>query len=241
LRAIAYVAAPGTFKFSVNGHLASDNQLGAYTQFDQRVLYDSLDVTALLVEGCNALGVILGTGWYGIPSQQWGANRHGIVHLAIALKNGSSITVVSDSSWDVTQGESTRLIILGFNLTAINSLGHDYQARSFRTMSTRASTTMRASSNQVGKMHSRTLIHALTHSHARSHTRSHALSHTHSYALPCALGWDSCAFANASAWKPVCAAAWPANITLSPQTVPQKRMEAFAPKEQVRRVDGTTD
>jgi alpha-L-rhamnosidase len=63
-RAVAYVGAPGTFKFSVNGHPASDNQLGAYTQFDRRVLFDSLDVTALLVKGCNALGFILGTGWY---------------------------------------------------------------------------------------------------------------------------------------------------------------------------------
>lgn len=42
-----------------------------YTQFDARVLYSTLNVTHMLLPGCNALGIVLGTGWYGLESQPW--------------------------------------------------------------------------------------------------------------------------------------------------------------------------
>eukprot|EP00935_MAST-01C_sp_MAST-1C-sp1_P000365 g365.t1 len=114
-KATAHVAAPGTFKLLVNDQIASNHVLGAYSQFDTRVLYDSLDITPLLLPDCNALGIILGTGWYGMSdmvggdgrhhNEQWGSWRHGIVHVSVTFKNGSVVqTAASDAEWTGAQG-----------------------------------------------------------------------------------------------------------------------------------------
>lgn len=42
--------------------------LGTFTTFQQRLLYDVWDVTALVSPGCNTLGVMLGNGWYSQPT-----------------------------------------------------------------------------------------------------------------------------------------------------------------------------
>jgi len=49
--------------------MRTDNtELGQFVTFQKRTLYDVFDVTSLLHEGCNALGVMLGAGWWAEPS-----------------------------------------------------------------------------------------------------------------------------------------------------------------------------
>ncbi len=64
VRARLYVCGLGYAKAWLNGALVDDHELGPATVFRRRVLYDVVDVTPLLRPGANALGVMLGRGWW---------------------------------------------------------------------------------------------------------------------------------------------------------------------------------
>lgn len=61
----AYIAVAGLYELYINGSRVGDHRLDpAYTRFDRRTLYLTHDVTQLLKQGNNAIGVLLGNGWY---------------------------------------------------------------------------------------------------------------------------------------------------------------------------------
>lgn len=61
----AYIAVAGLYELYINGSRVGDCRLApAYTRFDRRTLYLTHDVTQLLKQGDNAVGVLLGNGWY---------------------------------------------------------------------------------------------------------------------------------------------------------------------------------
>ncbi len=63
--ATAYVTALGLYELWINGRRVGDHVLAPeWTDFRQRVQYQTYDVTGLLRGGQNAIGVLLGDGWY---------------------------------------------------------------------------------------------------------------------------------------------------------------------------------
>lgn len=59
----AYVCGLGYYELTINGQKAGDSVLTPlFTRYDRTVLYDTIDVTNLLKQGDNALGVVLGNG-----------------------------------------------------------------------------------------------------------------------------------------------------------------------------------
>jgi alpha-L-rhamnosidase len=65
VRARLYVTALGVYEVQLNGITAGDHVLApGWTSYPDRLVYQTLDVTGLLHEGWNALGAILGDGWY---------------------------------------------------------------------------------------------------------------------------------------------------------------------------------
>ena len=63
----AYIVAAGLYELSINGQKVGDHFLDpAFTDYGKRLLYVTYDVTDLLSKGDNAVGVILGNGWYTI-------------------------------------------------------------------------------------------------------------------------------------------------------------------------------
>ena len=68
VRARLYIFGLGAYHAFVNGAPASPSVLFPFTEFEKRVTYDVLDVTRALLPGCNAMGVLLGNGWYSQPS-----------------------------------------------------------------------------------------------------------------------------------------------------------------------------
>lgn len=61
----AYIAVAGLYELYINGARIGDHRLDpAYTRFDRRTLYLTHDVTGMLKHGDNAIGVLLGNGWY---------------------------------------------------------------------------------------------------------------------------------------------------------------------------------
>ena len=72
-RATAYVCGLGYCEMSINGTKVGDRQLDpGFTDYTKRVLYATYDVTELLRSGRNAIGAILGAGWYDTPAiDEW--------------------------------------------------------------------------------------------------------------------------------------------------------------------------
>ncbi|MEO6151102.1 MAG: alpha-L-rhamnosidase N-terminal domain-containing protein, partial [Mucilaginibacter sp.] len=61
----AYIAVAGLYELYINGQKTGNHRLDPmYTRFDRRTLYVTYDVTAQLQQGKNAIGVLLGNGWY---------------------------------------------------------------------------------------------------------------------------------------------------------------------------------
>lgn len=104
----AYIVAAGLYELYINGQRIGDHRLDPmYTRFDRRNLYVTYDVTAELQKGKNALGILLGNGWYNHQSTAvwyfdkawWRARPAFCMDLRITYSDGTVETVVSDASW----------------------------------------------------------------------------------------------------------------------------------------------
>jgi alpha-L-rhamnosidase len=110
-RATAYVTALGAYELRLNGQKVGNDVLTpGWTQFNKRVYYQAYDLTGLVQPGTNTLGVILGDGWYGsdIANQgsrlNYGGTPRLLAQLVIQFSDGTTQTVVSDSSWKASYG-----------------------------------------------------------------------------------------------------------------------------------------
>ena len=76
-QARAYIAAAGLYEFYINGEKVGDHRLSpAFTRFDRRLSYLTYDITHQLSFGDNALGIVLGNGWYNLQSVAvWGFGK----------------------------------------------------------------------------------------------------------------------------------------------------------------------
>lgn len=113
LSARAYIVAAGLYELYVNGEKIGDHRLSpAYTRYDRRNLYVTYDLTKNMREGHNALGVILGNGWYNFQSiavwdyerAPWRNRPAFCMDVRITYKDGSEETVRSDKSWKTATG-----------------------------------------------------------------------------------------------------------------------------------------
>jgi len=111
-----YIAGLGYSIAYINGQRVGNNMLDmAWAQFGKQVLYNTFDVTSMLREGENALGVMLGNGWYNpMPIkmfQHWNLRDYLTVgkpclkaQLHITFSDGSTQTIVTDQSWKSGKG-----------------------------------------------------------------------------------------------------------------------------------------
>lgn len=104
----AYIACAGLYELSLNGQKVGNHRLDPmYTRFDRRTLYVTYDVTNQLQNGSNAIGVLLGNGWYNHQStavwdfhkSQWRARPTFCLDLRITYDDGSVETVSSGKDW----------------------------------------------------------------------------------------------------------------------------------------------
>lgn len=108
-RALVSVSGLGYYELYLNGKKVGDQVLDpAQTNYDQYALYSAFEVTGLLKRGENAAGIMLGDGWYN-QDKAFGANfSYGKPKLIFQMKmvygDGSSETLVSDTSWQWAEG-----------------------------------------------------------------------------------------------------------------------------------------
>ncbi|HXH49920.1 MAG TPA: family 78 glycoside hydrolase catalytic domain, partial [Terriglobia bacterium] len=107
VRARAYVTALGYYELHINGKKIGDKVLDpAWTVYPKRVLYSTYDVTSVLKDGANAIGVMLGGGW---ATQEAGGPAYYkapalLFQLNIELADGKTVSVSSDTSWKTSAG-----------------------------------------------------------------------------------------------------------------------------------------
>lgn len=112
LAARLYVSSMGLNEVFVNGQLASDGLLNpGWTVYQERILVDCLDVTALLQAGRNVLAAELSDGWwrgrFGFmnATDNYGTQLGFIGQLEVRYPDGSREVIVSDQSWKCSSAE----------------------------------------------------------------------------------------------------------------------------------------
>ncbi|MBL7645485.1 MAG: family 78 glycoside hydrolase catalytic domain [Candidatus Hydrogenedentes bacterium] len=106
VRANVFASGLGVYQLFLNGQRVGKDELApGWTHFKKRVQYQAYDVTDLLREGDNAIGMLLGNGWWGgCMAGAWkDGNHRGIAQLEITYANGEKEIVVSDESWRGTE------------------------------------------------------------------------------------------------------------------------------------------
>jgi alpha-L-rhamnosidase len=110
-RATLYASARGLFDLHLNGRVVTNDVFAPeWTDYDKRIHYRTYDVTDLIKKDANALGAVLGDGWYsGYVGWQETRGRYGLqnsllLQLEIELKDGTRRTVITDDSWRCAAG-----------------------------------------------------------------------------------------------------------------------------------------
>lgn len=114
-RAMLYISGLGYFEAHINGEKVGDDYLStAYTSYDKHILYRAFDVTEMINAGDNAIGVILGNGFYNCftidpwqtATAPWRDVPKLLCELHIEYDDGEEI-VKSDTSWQCVRGPIT--------------------------------------------------------------------------------------------------------------------------------------
>ena len=107
-RARVYVTGLGSYILHINGQrVGKDFFTPGWTDYDKKVQYQVYDVTAMLENGKNAVGAILGNmwwsgglGWRGSEVYSYGPLRF-FAQLVVEYSDGTSETFATNESWKV--------------------------------------------------------------------------------------------------------------------------------------------
>ena len=107
-----HICGLGLYELYVNGKKIGAPRVHTplKTLYSARVFYDTLDITDALVKGENALGVMLGDGWFSAPERYWGWRMQWwgfpklIAQVELSYANGSKETIITDGSWKSSTG-----------------------------------------------------------------------------------------------------------------------------------------
>ena len=109
--ATAYITAHGLYDANINGVRLGDAVLSpGWTSYGKRLQYQQYDVTKLLQQGNNAIGVMLGNGWYrgylawDNNKNIWGKTLGLLFQIEITYADGSKDYVISDGTWKSSTG-----------------------------------------------------------------------------------------------------------------------------------------
>jgi alpha-L-rhamnosidase len=110
-QARVYVTSHGLYRLFLNGQRVGDAELTpGWTSYGKRLQYQTYDVTALLKKGENAVGAMLGEGWYaGALAFQgsrplYGSHTGLLMELEVIYTDGRSERIVTDERWRASGG-----------------------------------------------------------------------------------------------------------------------------------------
>ncbi len=101
-----YISGLGHYELRLNGYEVTDSVLNpGWTNYDKACLYNAYDVTPLLRTGKNAIGVLLGNGFFNVTGGRYAKFKDSfglpkcIAQLEIRHADGTSTVVCSDKQW----------------------------------------------------------------------------------------------------------------------------------------------
>ncbi|MGB8226985.1 MAG: family 78 glycoside hydrolase catalytic domain, partial [Sedimentisphaerales bacterium] len=110
-KARIYITCHGLYQLTINGQKATDQLFTpGWTSYAKRLQYQVFDVTNLLNSEKNAIGIILGDGWYrGFLTWTGKKNLYGdktalLLQLELEYEDGKKEIVVTDDTWKATTG-----------------------------------------------------------------------------------------------------------------------------------------
>ncbi len=126
-RALVAVSGAGFYELRINGAKVGNHLLApAWTNFRQTMFYEMYDVTSMLARGPNALGLLVGNGFYNVPGGRYvkytasfGRPRV-FAQLHLEFEDGTTADIGTDGSWRVHDGPITFACMYG---------GEDHDAR----------------------------------------------------------------------------------------------------------------
>ncbi len=107
-----YVTSLGVYEVEINGTVVGDHVLApGWTVYDERLRYNTFDVTAVLQEGENAIGAVLGDGWFrgrigfgGGRRNIYGERLALLAQLEVRYGDGSHDRIITDGDWRASTG-----------------------------------------------------------------------------------------------------------------------------------------
>lgn len=102
-----YISGLGLYEAYVNGRKAGDEYLAPfYNDYNHWIQYQTYDVTDMVCQGENALGIILGRGWYmgrfgfiDKLDRLYGSKQQLIMDLVVKYKDGTGMVIRSDETF----------------------------------------------------------------------------------------------------------------------------------------------
>jgi alpha-L-rhamnosidase len=108
-----YISGLGYYEAFINGSKIGDHVLDpGISRYDKRVMYVTYDISEQIKKGQNAIGVVLGNGWYNshtsgawdFDTAPWRASPTLLCQLVITDKDGSTHVVKTDETWTFANG-----------------------------------------------------------------------------------------------------------------------------------------
>lgn len=133
-----YVTSRGLYDVQINGKRMGDAYLSpGWTSYNKHLQYQTYDVADLLTEGKNAIGVLLGSGWYRTrlswenKQNIYGKETALLFQMVIKYADGTTETVVSDSSWKAANSHITYSEIYNGEIQDMNFEQKKYSTADF--------------------------------------------------------------------------------------------------------------
>lgn len=106
-KARIYITALGSYQLHLNGQQVGKQILApGWTDYRKQIVYQTFDITSMLHQGKNAVGALLGDGWYATglvffhQRYNYGAPPTRLLaRIEITYTDGTQDTVVTDGSW----------------------------------------------------------------------------------------------------------------------------------------------
>ncbi|MDD4671115.1 MAG: family 78 glycoside hydrolase catalytic domain [Bacteroidales bacterium] len=104
-----YTTARGIYEYFINGQRVGNDYFNpGSTDYRYRIMYNTYDITDLLIDGDNVIGAQLGSGWWsdftGFATawqDQFGLNLSLLAKIILTYEKGEKEIIVSDGSWKV--------------------------------------------------------------------------------------------------------------------------------------------
>lgn len=113
-KATAFICGLGYYELYINGRKVGDRIMDPlFTDYDKRVIYAAYDVTDFLEERSNAIGIILGNGWYSSPTRDvfgmhdvnWHTPPKVRLNIVVEYESGEREVIATDRTWKWGHGE----------------------------------------------------------------------------------------------------------------------------------------